>query len=90
LADERADADDDPDVDRRDEGRERTDHHRLVDDNVDVVEPVLEDGEADREGDEHEGPGDDRVLDVRAERRGSDHADVDGGDQEPDHEQPAA
>ena len=69
LADRRSDADHDGHVHRGDERGQGAEHHRLVDNDVDVVEPVLQDRDADRQRHEHERPGDDEVLEVVAEIR---------------------
>jgi hypothetical protein len=52
---ERTDASDDRAVDDGEEDRDRADDHGLPDHHVDVVEPVLEYGKADRDRDEREG-----------------------------------
>ena len=54
VADEGADADDQAGVDEGDEDRERAIHNRLVDHDVDLVEPVLEHGDRDRREKEYE------------------------------------
>ena len=60
LPDRRADADHHRDVDTRDERGEGAEHQCLVDDEVDVVEPVLQDRHPGRDGDQRhergEGP----------------------------------
>ena len=68
VTDQRADADDEPDVHDRDERRQHREHHGPADHDVDVVQPVLQHRDRDRrvqeeerEGREHLGAREDAV-----------------------------
>ena len=67
MTDRRAYADHDGHVYRGDERGQSTEHHGLVDDHVDVVEAVLQDGDADGQRDEDERTRKDGVLEVVTE-----------------------
>src|SRR5439155_10578657 len=75
-----ADPDHDGDVDRSEEGGQDAVDHRLVDDDVDVVQPVLEDGDGGGNGERQE-PNDRQVAgtdawDAGHDARGHDEAAV--------------
>ena len=57
VADQRADADDEPDVDDRDERRQHREHDGPADHDVDVVQPVLQHRDRDRRVEEEEREG---------------------------------
>jgi hypothetical protein len=90
--DQRADAADDRDVDEREERGDRGDDHGLAHDDVDLVEPVPEDGDADRDREEREqrdrhafGRADPRCVDER-----DDHGDRVGDRHDPGrHREPS-
>ena len=52
----------DADIDDGDERRESAVNERAVDDQVDLIEPVLEDGDRNRSGDGQQHDGDDQIV----------------------------
>ena len=69
TADHRPDADHDADVDGGEPGRKQAVDHRAIDDDIDLVQPVFQDGDGERG----------RHAEEHQDRRGQEHSGRDGG-----------